>query len=250
MSEAGAGRSKWLITGAALTGGVLVTILVFGGLAAASSQSSSIQAGFNGTSIPAGSIVWFSSVIQPTGVSTNDNLHLHFVNQTLTFSAPNGTSWVVKIPNGVIVFDPSTSTASTSYATTDRTWFTIVPASYSQDIFISGFAYKVPSGGLPGGMHVTWSGVYLAEKKCISDFNWKFAAAVYSSMGGATARNGGYNGLGVKPVDSPGSITIYNNSDHAGTPENYTADHTQGAMGGGGSNYTGSYSSTVGFGGC
>src|SRR5580700_233016 len=37
----------------------------------------------------------------------------------------------------------------------------------------------------------------------------------------------------------------YSNSDHAGTPETYKAFVTGGATGGGGSNWTGSYSSTA-----
>jgi hypothetical protein len=38
--------------------------------------------------------------------------------------------------------------------------------------------------------------------------------------------------------------SIYKNSDHAGTPENFKASVTGGATGGGGSNFTGSYSAT------
>jgi hypothetical protein len=37
----------------------------------------------------------------------------------------------------------------------------------------------------------------------------------------------------------------YLNSDHAGTPENFKPYATDGATGGGGSNYTGSYSGTA-----
>ena len=47
----------------------------------------------------------------------------------------------------------------------------------------------------------------------------------------------------VKPVDS-NSASQYHNSDHAGTPENFKSFVTGGARGGGGSNFTGSYSAT------
>jgi hypothetical protein len=52
-----------------------------------------------------------------------------------------------------------------------------------------------------------------------------------------------YTKLGVKPVDD-NQASSYKNSDYAGTPESFTAYVTGGATGGGGSNYTGSYSGT------
>jgi hypothetical protein len=50
--------------------------------------------------------------------------------------------------------------------------------------------------------------------------------------------------LGVKPVDDP-HASPYANSDHAGTPEAFRQWVTGGATGGGGSNFTGSYSATA-----
>jgi len=47
----------------------------------------------------------------------------------------------------------------------------------------------------------------------------------------------------VKPVDD-NRASAYQNSDHAGTPENFTPYVVGGATGGGGSNFTGSYSGT------
>jgi hypothetical protein len=44
-------------------------------------------------------------------------------------------------------------------------------------------------------------------------------------------------------VDDP-KLSRYQNSDHAGTPENDKQNVTGGATGGGGSNYTGSLSAT------
>ena len=49
--------------------------------------------------------------------------------------------------------------------------------------------------------------------------------------------------LHVKPVDD-NDASSYRNSDHAGTPEFFEDDVIGGARGGGGSNYTGSYSGT------
>jgi hypothetical protein len=56
---------------------------------------------------------------------------------------------------------------------------------------------------------------------------WQWAAAVYSQFGAD------YNSLGVKPVDD-NCGSQYQNSDHAGTPENYKQFALGGARGGGG----------------
>jgi hypothetical protein len=53
-----------------------------------------------------------------------------------------------------------------------------------------------------------------------------------------------YTGLGVKPVDDNDASIYTHNADHAGTPENFKPYVIGGARGGGGSNYTGSYSGT------
>lgn len=67
--------------------------------------------------------------------------------------------------------------------------------------------------------------------------NWQWGAAAYTNF------DTHYNGLGVNPVDD-NKASQYKNSDHAGTPENFKSDVTGGARGGGGSNFTGSYSGT------
>jgi hypothetical protein len=115
---------------------------------------------------------------------------------------------------------------------------TVVPASgLSGNQFLSAVAFQVPAGGLPGGIkNVDWSGRFYSATPGL-DMQWQWGAAVYTSF------NTNYNALGVKPVDD-NSTSIYHNSDHAGTPENYKSSVTGGATGGGGSNYTGSLSGT------
>ena len=74
--------------------------------------------------------------------------------------------------------------------------------------------------------------------------NWQWAAANYPGAH-FSANNGA---LGVKSVDDKTlDINYPNNSDHAGTPENFKQFVVGGGTGGGGSNYTGSYSSTQGI---
>ena len=62
--------------------------------------------------------------------------------------------------------------------------------------------------------------------------NWKWAAAAYTNF------STDYNALKVKPVDD-NNVSHYQNSDHAGTPENYKGYVIGGARGGGGSNCAG-----------
>ncbi|HEV2166688.1 MAG TPA: hypothetical protein VGS23_06935 [Thermoplasmata archaeon] len=201
-------------------------------------QSSSITSGFNAQTVEAHSTIWFASVMQWVGNTPKILTHVHFVDQKLTFAAPNGTTWTVNVPAALVTYDPNATTAVTVWNSTAYRWETTVPASYTGDVFISGYAYYVASGSVPGGTHVAWSGEFQSSENCLS-FNWKWAAAVYSPF----AEH--YADVGVKPVDS-NQLSKYTNSDHAGTPENYKADLKAGARGGGGSNFTGSYSGTAG----
>jgi hypothetical protein len=90
---------------------------------------------------------------------------------------------------------------------------------------------------IPGGLNpVTWSGTITSDKPGVT-VNWQWGAGVYTSF------NSNYTALGVKPVDD-NDASIYHNSDHGGTPEIYKQNVIGGARGGGGSNYTGSYSGT------
>ncbi len=96
---------------------------------------------------------------------------------------------------------------------------------------------------IPGGLkNITWSGTIISDTPGVS-VQWKWAASVYSNF------SPDYNSLGVKPVDD-NKASQYQNSDHAGTPENFKTFVTGGATGGGGSNYTGSLSGTVSVGPC
>lgn len=234
--SAGAGRS--LSDGWSVLGG-----------ASAGTINSSITAGFNSFAIPNGDAIWFAAVLQLTGPHPNatdldtQGLHIHFVHQTLTFTEPSGATFVKYLPDSIAEFSKTATTARTVWGSINDTWVTTVPLNYTGDVFLSGYAYYVGASGVPGSTHVTWSGQFLSSE-CAFQFNWKWGAAVYSAFAG-TQHAPNYAGVGVKPVDD-NRLSSYANSDHAGTPESYKSDLAQGATGGGGSNYTGSYSGTVG----
>jgi hypothetical protein len=158
-------------------------------------------------------------------------------NQTIAFHA-NGVSYNLAVPDSTITFSSSNTTSTVTINTLANEWMVNTKAGLSGNYFMAGLPFLVPAGGLPGGINpVTWTGTFYTDTSGIS-VNWQWAAAVYTSF------STNLGSLGVKPIDAS-SGSQYNNSDHAGTPESFKTNVTGGARGGGGSNYTGSYSATA-----
>jgi hypothetical protein len=196
-----------------------------------------LTAGFNGTAIPAPRTVWFVANLKPHGpivdgtVITFTGANIHLSNGGLP---PAGVD--VPSTNGQITYSAAAALATTSYNIATNTWETIVPLSWGdKDVFLAGTQYS-PPGGLTGGAKATWTGAFASTTAGVTA-KWQFAASVYDPF------NTDYNALGVKPIDSK-TLTIYPNNDKQGTPENYKLNLKSGAMGGGGSNFIGSWSST------
>ena len=156
---------------------------------------------------------------------------MFFQNASVLVSSKNGT-FSYPVPNGTIVFSPGATCASTSFS--GGQWTTTVPVGGSDEILLSALGIKAPAD--VKGATVTWRADFSANVTGIS-INWKAGSAVY------TTNMTNYNALGVKPAHT--KACLYNNSDHAGTPENEKQYITGGAAGGGGSNYTGSWSATA-----
>ena len=118
-------------------------------------------------------------------------------------------------------------------------WKTELPSSgLAGNDLLAGLTFAVPAtSGLPGGIKdVIWQATFSSNTSGLT-VNWQWGAAVYTNFSTK------YNDLGVKPVDD-NKASKYKNSDHAGTPEDFKAYVIGGARGGGGSNFTGSYSAT------
>jgi len=230
-------------TGRALPTRGSVAMPGVGVLGTSAGPHSSIQAGFNSFSLTSGDVVWFSAVAQLTGTKPTADFGIRFTNQTLTFVEPNGTTFTKRLSGSAVQYVAGGTSASTSWGTAGPNWVTTVPLSYSGNVFLSGYSFFVPAGGLPGSTKVTWSGNFTANANGTT-VNWKWSAAVYSSFAGSS-NHPNYPSVGVKPVDD-NHLSAYQNSDHAGTPENFVAFLVQGGTGGGGSNFTGSYSGTTG----
>ena len=159
---------------------------------------------------------------------------INFTNQTIQFTADSVT-YTLNVPDGQVTFDPAATLATTVFNTATNTWETVTPTGLGGNTFLSGLAFQVPVD-FPGGINpVTWSGQFTSSAGV--SINWQWAAAVYTTF---STDN---NALGVKPVDD-NMASVYQNADHAGTPENFKAFVTGGARGGGGSNFTGSLSAT------
>jgi uncharacterized membrane protein len=194
-----------------------------------------IVSNFNGTPIRAGNFLWFNSVLKVSGLGAIP-VTISLRNATVQFTA-NNTPFNVSVPDADITFDPHATTATTSFNTATERWETTAPSfGLSGNTFLTAEALPI-AANLPGGINpVTWSAQFISDTPGVT-LQWKWAAAVYTNFTTAL------NGLGVKPVDD-NQASVFKNADHAGTPENFKQSVIGGARGGGGSNFTGSYSGT------
>jgi len=191
--------------------------------------TSSIASNFNGTNISTSNFIWFNANFTASGIPST-GATIFFQNSSVTITSKVGT-FTYPVPDGTITFDPNATCASTTFS---GGWVTTVPVSGSDEILLSALGIQAPAN--VKGANVTWTGNFSATAAGIS-INWKWGAAVY------TTNMTNYNSLGVKPTHT-NACSYPNNSDHAGTPETVKQFVIGGARGGGGSNFTGSWSGT------
>ena len=218
-------------------------LVVYGLLAtAAPTPQSTNSSSFNGTPISAGNYIWFNANFSAKGIPSN-GATLRLTNSTISF-ANGGTQYQLTVPNAEIVFSPTATCSSTTFNTMSGTWTTTVPIKGDDEILLAGLAWPVPATGLTGGTNpVNWTGTFSTNGVSGVSIQWKWGAAVYSSF------TTNYNSLAVKVGHQ--TACGQNNGDHAGTPEGINNDNQPwkqfvigGAGGGGGSNWTGSWSGT------
>ena len=174
-------------------------------------------------------VVWINAHIgKPSGIPTNATTTVQFTGVTFTL---NGQTY--PLPDGFLIFDPSApATPTTSFDSTylphGRWVTTLNPNNLFDEIFFDGQAVPVDSN-ISGGGSATIS--YTTESTDNSlAFDWQWSAAAYTYW----------------PGNNQAEILPYHNSLHAGTPLNPAVQQSliQGPRGGGGSNYTGSWSGT------
>ena len=196
---------------------------------------------FNGTFVPAGTYLWFNSHFKANNV-TNGTV-IDFSKGSISFTA-GGTSYNLAVPDAEITFSSSVSCTSTTFDTLNNRWVTTVPVSGDDEIFLTGLAWPVPTGGLPGGANpVNFNGTYSSSTTGVS-IQMQWSAAAYSKF------TTDYNALNIKAGHQ--TACGLNNGDHSGTPEGVDNTNTPwkhylvgGPRGGGGSNFTGSWSGTL-----
>lgn len=181
---------------------------------------------WNGFTAPAGSVVWINAHLDAKNVPTNSITTVDFTGVTLVV---NTTSYA--LPNGQVVFNPAVSTPTT-VVNADGSWTTTVNPTFNNDIFFDGQAIPVDSNLENGGHGNTGSTLSFSTNSSDStlQFQWQWGAAVYTSWPGNANAN-------IEPVHA---------QQQAGAPLNQAveADLIQGPRGGGGSNFTGSWSGT------
>jgi hypothetical protein len=197
-----------------------------------SAATSSITSSFNGTSISTANWIWFSANFSAKGIPAN-GATIFLKNSSIAITSAKG-NFAYPVPDGRIVFSPSVTCATTVFV--GAQWVTTVPLSGSNEILLSALGIKAPAD--LRAATVTWSGAFSADSAGIG-LNWKWGAAVYTT----DMTQARYNNLGVKPTHA--AACLYNNSDHAGTPETVKASVVGGARGGGGANYTGGWTGTT-----
>ena len=182
-----------------------------------------ISSNFNGTSIAAGSTLWVNSHMKVTGLNANVPTVVNITNISIAFGGQTYT-----MPNAMITFSPTATSASTHFDTASNRWMTIVPNGQAgADPFMTGLGLMLPNG-LPGGQNPVVVQATFSSNAAVS-ISWQWSTAVYSQF------SDDYNDLGVLAADG---------GRQSGTPVNFEGFVVGGARGGGGSNFTGSYSGT------
>jgi hypothetical protein len=181
-------------------------------------------------------VAWVHAQFKPTGVPTTTSATVQFTGVSFVL---NGTSY--PMPDGVVNFDPnapatSTTTFSGTPGTSSARWTTTInPNVISDENFFVGAAIPVDPA-IAGGGQATIRFTTQTDDTGLS-FSWQWSAAVYTFW----------------PADwNQAMIQAYHgNGEHADTPNNTQIQKSliQGPRGGGGSNFTGSWSAT-GHGAC
>lgn len=210
---------------------MMLSVLLLMPLACRAQTVTSIGSNFNGTAIAGTSYLWFNSHLTSVTFSgeaaTAPEVILYVKNAKVTFSS-SGVNYVIGIPDSKIIFSSAAVTSSGTFG--DGKWQVTYPKSAGGNSFLGGLMWDVPDTGLIGGTNpVTWTADVATNIGSVSSLKWQWSAAVYKQAPVDP------NALGVQWAEGTRS---------SGTPHNYVAYVTGGARGGGGSNYTGSWSAT------
>jgi len=200
-----------------------------------------------------GEIAWFNSHLSKlNGAIPSSTFQIFVTGGKITFGPST-----LSVPDAVITFSSTATCSSTSFDTTFNRWETTLPlsaASQADEIFAAGIAYLIPPGFPQNVNNVTWSADVSSSAPGL-DVTWQYGVSnwLVSSKGTSFPALSespfvpDYNGMMVDPAHNAAACnTSYNSGDHAGSPEFAGRQNvmTGGGSGGGGSHWTGSWSST------
>ncbi|PWU08150.1 MAG: hypothetical protein C5B51_08340 [Terriglobia bacterium] len=199
----------------------------------------------------ASEIVWFNShLTKLSGTIPTTDFQLFVTAGQITFD-----TLTLNVPNGVITFSSSATCAQTAFDTGSNTWLTTVPlssAAKADEIFSAGLAYLLPPNFSQNVSNITWKANVASTAPGVS-VTWQYGISNWLTQ---------HNGSSFPVISNPPFVPDYNamqvdgahgapvcygsGSDHAGAPEFSGRQNvlTGGGSGGGGSNWTGSWSST------
>jgi hypothetical protein len=170
--------------------------------------TSTISANFNGTAIPGGSSIWFTSALTPAGQLTNPGSGaqgaIYVQSFSISFTA-NGTTYNCynHSPVNVINFSKSATTGQLIYYQGSNSWISTVPTGLPGNVFLAPCILQVPDGrvgccntafGLPGSIPVTWTMTFESDTE--QPIVWQWGAAVYSQFPPAQIAGCGSNCIG------------------------------------------------------
>jgi uncharacterized repeat protein (TIGR01451 family) len=182
---------------------------------------------------PGGGWLWCNAHISGT---PGKKVTVFCQNASVTLNCTDGKSYTFPIPNGQINFSPTCTVASNWFDGTQ--WNTTLPCAGDDQIFLQGCAIPWQSD-FANCQSVCWTGVFSCDTAGFA-CNWQWGAACYNNSQPAC---GSICPKACHKTSCPNG-QYYSPSDNAGCPENTKPYCVGGATGGGGSNWTGSWSGT------
>jgi len=200
---------------------------------------SCISANFNNNCIVASNYIWFSSVIQASSCQNRAGVFtVHITDQTIQLAVDN-TNITLSVPDAYVYFSNGVATATTIF--TNNQWVTCSSLNYYGNTFASGLSWQVPfninnlvgncwgrDNSYPFRRHVnsaTWCARFAVNTNGVA-LQWQWGAVVESQL----TTNCNALCSSVKPIDSNRG-SCWNNSDPAGSCENYKPYLVSGACG-------------------
>jgi hypothetical protein len=181
---------------------------------------------------PGGGYVWFNAHLN---CNPGKACTIYCQGASVTLTCNDGKTYTFPVPDCQVNFSPKCSSGSCEFNGTQ--WITTLPCSGDDQIFLSGCGIPWQSD-FANCKSVCWNGNFTCNTTGVN-CNWQWSGACYN----CNLSNCG--SVNVKPCHNV--PCGYPSGDQAGTPENCKSSCQGGACGGGGSNFTGSWSSTGSF---